>query len=80
MAAFEIDDLEAVKKELADPDFAKKLAAYNISEMKKQAFQKLDKLTKSATYKDKSILQTFSEKAQDVCRWVGSITDCFEIN
>ena len=77
MAAFEIDDLEAVSKELADPDFAKKLAAYNISEMKKQAFQKLDKLTKSATYKDKSILQTFSEKAQDVCRWVGSITDCF---
>lgn len=77
MAAFEIDDLEAVKKELAAPDFANKLAAYNISEMKKQAFKQLDKLTKSATYKDKSILQKFSEKAQDVCKWVVSITDCF---
>jgi HEAT repeat protein len=77
MAAFEINDLEAVRKELADPDFAKKLAAYNISEMKKQAFQKLDKLTKSATYKDESIRRTFSAKAQDVCRWVVSITDCF---
>lgn len=77
MAAFELNDLEAVKKELADPNFAKKLAAYNISEMKKQAFQQLDKLRKSATYKDKSILETFSDKAQAVCKWVVSITDCF---
>jgi len=45
--------------------------------MKEQAFKKLDKLTKSATYKDETIRQTFSAKAQDVCRWVVSITDCF---
>ena len=77
MAAFEINDLEAVKKELADPDFAKTLAGYNISEMKEQAFQRLDKLRKSPTYNDKSIIQTFSAKAQDVCTWVESVTDCF---
>ena len=62
MAAFDTDDLATVKTWLSDPEFSKKLAGYDISKMKQQAFLKLGKLTKSETYQNKSIIGEFSEK------------------
>ena len=63
MAAFEINDLEAVKKELADPDFAKKLATYNISEMKKQA------LLKKAAVDELNQIINRSRHSAEICRF-----------
>ena len=38
MAAFDENDLDTVKKWLADPNFSEKLAGFNINKMKNNAY------------------------------------------